>query len=437
MKVLHIGKSDLEGGAARAAFRIHQSLREAGVQSQMLVGNKRSDDPDVHGPTGLASKAWDRVAPYIDAIPLRFSRSANQSPRSPAWVGSAVATRARASDSDVIHLHWICGGLMRPQAVASLAEKPLVWRLADMWPFSGTEHYVGDSVRYREGYTRLNRPPGESGFDADRWAWNRKLRAWRSIRDLTLVAPSRWMARCANESVLFRDRRVEIVPTGQDIHQYRPIRKELARELLGLPKEPQLVLFGAMSPLSEPRKGIRFLEPALSELARAGFRSSCQLVVIGASRASAPCFTLPMPAHYLGRLSDDVALALAYSSADVFLAPSTEENLANTVIESLACGTPVVAFDVGGMSDAVRHKTTGYLAQPFSASDLAHGLAWVLADPGRREALSEAGRTLVESEFSLETQARRYIDLYQDVIAQSRLEQVVERRNRGTVMTGR
>jgi glycosyltransferase involved in cell wall biosynthesis len=137
-------------------------------------------------------------------------------------------------------------------------------------------------------------------------------------------------------------------------------------------------------------------------------------VIFGASQPENPP-EFGFKVHYLGTLNDDLLLALVYSAADVFVQPSTQENLANTVMEAIACGTPCVAFDIGGMPDMIEHQKNGYLAQPYQIDDLARGIAWVLENQERHQKLSYRAREKAEQEFTLEIQARRYWSLFTEI----------------------
>jgi len=195
---------------------------------------------------------------------------------------------------------------------------------------------------------------------------------------------------------------------------YKPTDSKDARQLLNLPSDIPLVLFGAVDSTSNPRKGFDLLLRALNRLEKE-LSANSELVVFGASSPEEGS-ALPLSAHYLGSFSDDVALALLYSAADVFVAPSREDNLPLTVQESLACGTPVVAFDIGGMEDMIEHQSNGYLAKPFDAEDLAHGISWCLSGNDRRAQLSTEARSVAEEQFSSERQAKAYIELYREIL---------------------
>jgi glycosyltransferase involved in cell wall biosynthesis len=190
--------------------------------------------------------------------------------------------------------------------------------------------------------------------------------------------------------------------------------RRLAHDLLKLPQDKHLILFGAMSSTSDARKGFQNLQPTLQGLAARGWIEKAELIVVGATTPlNKP--SMGLRDHYMGYLFDNLSLTLLYSAADVFVAPSMEDNLPNTVMEALACGTPAVAFDIGGMSDMIEHQKNGYLAHPFETDDLAYGLAWVLEDNERRQELSLRARQKVEEEFAIDKVARRYLALYSEI----------------------
>lgn len=412
MRVVHLAYADGGGGAFKAAYRIHHGLASLGVDSTMLVSRRVSSDPTVKDAGTPGGRLWGQAATHLDVAPGRLLRTPQAGYSSLAWVGTGAARRANSMAPDIVQLHWICAGFLRVEALAAITG-PLVWRLADMWPLAGTEHYVGDDVRYRDGYRANTRPPGERGPDLNRWVWKRKRRVYARLRDLTVVTPSRWLARCAGESMLLRGRRIEVIPTGQDLGTFRPIPRIQARSILGLPPEAKLVMTGSMG-LADKRKGVGLLLEALESLRGSGYR----LLLLG--DAPPTPLRLPVEAHWLGRLNDDVSLALAYSSADVFVASSTEENLANTVIEAMACGVPCVAFNVGGMPDIVHPGRNGYLATPFATDDLARGIVSVLEAGADYARLAAEARLTVEREFSAALQARRFAALYEDVLRAGR-----------------
>ncbi|MEQ9625951.1 glycosyltransferase family 4 protein [Coleofasciculus chthonoplastes] len=415
MKVLHLSNSDIGGGAAIAAYRLHGGLQQLSIASQMLVEKKLSNDRTVFAPNNNLSRALSILKPTLDCFPLHFYPGCDHKTLtlSLEWLPEAIAPKIAQLTPDIINLHWICGGFLKIETLAKF-KQPLIWTLHDMWAFTGGCHYNQECDRYTNSCG--NCPILQSGqnWDLSRWVWRRKAKAWKNI-NLTLVTPSHWLANCVSSSSLFQDRRVEVIPNGLDSQQYKPIDKPLARELLKLPQDKQLLLFGAMGSTSDRRKGFHLLQPALKRLSQSGGQDKTELVVFGSSEPN-PQPDFGFKAHYLGQLNDDISLALLYSAADVFVAPSIQDNLPNTVMEAIACGIPCVAFNIGGIPDMIEHQRNGYLAQPYEHDDLANGIAWVLQDKQRWQHLSHRAREKAEQEFTLEIQAQRYFKLYKEIL---------------------
>jgi len=310
--------------------------------------------------------------------------------------------------ADVIHLQWVQGEMMSIADIGRL-QQPVVWTLHDMWGFCGAEHYTED-FRWRDGYLRNNRPSHESGFDLNRWTWRRKMKLWRL--PMHIVTPSHWLADCVRQSVMMRNWPVSVIHNAIDTEAWRPIDKALARRILRLPTDVPLLLFGAIFGTRAPRKGFDLLRNALDHLR--GELPGLELVIVG-QLAPRESMNLGFPIHYTGHLHDDVSLNLFYSAADAVIVPSRQDNLPNSGVEALACGTPVVAFNTGGLPDIVEHEKTGYLARPFDTLDLASGIRWVLDGVERRLSLSTESRKAAVARFSYPVIAEQYLQLYKSV----------------------
>ncbi|MEG4327015.1 glycosyltransferase family 4 protein [Microcoleus sp. herbarium5] len=412
MKVVLLNSSDTEGGAARAAYRLHQGLQGIGVSSQMLVKNKKSGAPNVIcSQNGIGNK-FDKIISTISNSPLRLYPERNRGIFSPEWLPDSLAAQVAKIKPDIINLHWVCGGYMQVESVPKF-NTPLVWTLHDMWPFTGGCHYSEECDRYTKSCGSCPQLHSTKESDLSRWVWQRKAKAWKNI-DLTLVSPSAWLAKCASSSSLFKDYRVEVIPNGIDIQKYKPINSQWAREILNLPKDKQIVLFGGAGGTGDRWKGFNLLVLALQSLSKSGWKDRIELLVFGSSQPENP-IELGFKTHYLGKLADDISLATVYAAADIFVAPSVIDNLPNTVMEAFACGIPSAAFNIGGMPDLIEHCSNGYLAQPYDSEDLARGIAWVLEDPERHQKLCRSARRKVEEKFTLEVQAREYKKLYEEV----------------------
>jgi glycosyltransferase involved in cell wall biosynthesis len=412
MKVLLLNTSDITGGAARAAYRLHQGLQSIGVNSQMLVQEKFSNDKTVTAPSTRLGQSIARTKVAFDALPLKLYRQRQDTTFSLQFIPDRIVSQTAQINPDIINLHWIGEAFLQVETIAKF-NRPLVWSLHDMWTFTGGCHYSQDCDRYTAACGACPQLHSNQDWDLSRWVLKRKAKAWKNA-NLTIVGLSSWLAKCARSSSLFKDLRVELIPNGIDTQRYKPLNRQIARELLNLPQNKQLILFGSLKATSDPRKGFHLLQPALQNLSKSGWQDQIELVVFGASKSDNPT-DFGLPAHYLGTFSDDLSLALLYSAADVFVLPSTQENLANTVMEAIACGTPCVAFNIGGMPDMIEHQKNGYLAQPYDINDLAGGIVWVIENEERQQKLSHRAREKAEQEFTLEIQARRYLSLFTEI----------------------
>lgn len=404
MKVGFLNSTDYQGGAARAAYRIHRAVLAGGIDSTFWVDLKRTGDVTVNG---SASGARKRIRESIGQQLVNWFGPGGSERLSPAIVHSRLPHRLNGTDTDVLHLHWVNDEMLSIADIARFRQ-PILWTLHDMWAFCGAEHYSEDD-RWRNGYTS-----GSGSFDLNRWVWGRKRRHWK--HPLHIVTPSHWLAGLVAESELMKHWPVSVIHNAIDTDSWRPTDQRIARETLGLPSDEPLVVYGADQGTRDPRKGFDLLEDALRQLRGSGLH--LHIAVIGQEATDRGRQDQPEVIH-LGRLQDDLSLKLVYAAADVVVIPSRQDNLPNAGVESMACGTPVVAFSTGGLPDIVDHKETGYLARAFDATDLATGLEWVLdstRSDGKGQGLSKAARKTAEQRFSYETIGAQYIQLYRSLI---------------------
>ncbi len=409
MKVVLLSNDDLKWGAGRAAYRLHQGLRKLEVDSHLLVQTKLSEDETVIAPKTAIAKSLAKIRPTLNSLPLKLYPQFNQGVYSTQWIPDRLVSQVEQFSPDIINLHDITLGYIQIETLAKF-KQPLVWTLHDMWAFTGGCHYSDGCDRYQKSCGACPQLKSNRDWDLSRWVWQRKAKAWKNL-NLTIVALSQWMADCAKKSELFQDLPLEIIANGLDLKKFKPIDKKLAKDLLGLPQDKQIILFGAMNATSDRRKGFQLLYPALKLLNQEQWQDKIQLLIFGASQPQNPP-KFNFPTEYLGKLNDDIALSLVYSAADVFIAPSQEDNLPNTVLESLACGTTCVAFKIGGMPDLIEHQNNGYLAQPFEIEDLVRGIEWILENSERSGQLGDRARKKVETEFNQTIQTQHYLSLF-------------------------
>ncbi|MEW5855830.1 MAG: glycosyltransferase family 4 protein [Cyanobacteriota bacterium] len=417
MKILHLSESD-GGGAGRATLRLHQGLQRLGIDSQILVQFKYSDERTIVSPETTLGKfsAKLKLLEHLDALPLKFYRQRQAGDFSLQWLPDRMASKVAQIAPDVVNLHWVCHGYLAVETIAKL-NQPVVWFLSDMWPFTGGCHYSQECDRYQNSCGACPQLGSQKNGDLSRWVWQRKAKAWKDL-NFSIVTPSTWLAKCVSSSSLFKERQIEVIHPGMDLTQYKPIERQFAREVLNWPQDKQIVLFGALYPNSDRRKGFHLLQPALQSLSKAGWQEKIELRVFGASEPE-NSIDIGLKTSYIGRLQDDTALAIMYAAADVTVVPSIQESFGQTASESLACGTPVVAFNATGLQDIVDHQQNGYLAQPYQIEDLARGIVWVLENKERHQKLCDRARQKAEQKFSMEMQARRYESVYNTVISTS------------------
>lgn len=414
MKILILSAKDVGGGAARAAYRLHQGLLATEIDSQMLVQNKLSDDNTVIAPKSKIQRGIAAIKPALDQLPLALYRNRDSTINiySSQWLPNKIIEKIEQINPDIINLHWVCGGFMPIEALGKL-KKPLVWTLHDMWAFTGGCHYSGECDRYQQSCGICPQLGSDRFWDLSRWNWQRKAKAWKDL-NLTIVTPSKWLANCAQASSLFKDIPIKVIGNGINSGIYQPHPTQLARKILNLPLDKKIILFGALDSTQDKRKGFTLLLAALQTLQKLESLEAVELVIFGASEPLDP-INFGFKANYTGKLSDDVSLSLLYAAADVFVAPSVQDNLPNTILESLFCGTPCAAFNIGGMPDLIEHQQNGYLAQPFLPEDLAQGIHWILADAARYQQLATNSRKKAIADFNLEQQTQQYLRVFNDL----------------------
>ena len=413
MKILYLNGADNEGGASKAAIRLLHGIQELGAEASLQVQRKFCDDPRVKGPESRMARAMGFARPTIEETLFGISPGKVDGPFCAAFLPDGLVQRVTGYAPDLIHLHWVAR-MMRLETLARF-KVPILWTMHDSWAFTGGCYLPDDCTRYREGCGSCPVLRSSRENDLSRRVWNRKQKAWHGL-DLTLIAPSRWMAERARASSLFRDARIEVIPNGLDVNRFKPADKQAARAILSLPRDKKLILFGAKSATSDPNKGFHLLVQALHELAGSSLHhDSIELVVFGSSRPD-PAPELGFRTHYLGWFSDEVSLALLYAAADLFVFPSLQESLGYTAMEAMACGTPCLAFNQGGVPDLIGHGVNGYLARPFEPADLARGITWILDDENRWRELSCNARKKVENDFTIGTVSKRHIDLYNSIV---------------------
>ena len=421
------------GGAAIACLRLLKTLNQTeGIEVTMLVQEKKRDNPKVKAiaETWLQKKlAFERFV--RERLYFKFQEK-NKEVRfafSPANSGIDISEHPLVQEAEIIHLHWINFGFLSLKSLEKLFKlnKPIVWTLHDMWAFTGGCHHSGDCENYQFSCGNclqyLNNP---SPNDLSNKVWqrknailNRSLRL-RSKHDITIIGCSQWLSNRAKKSSLFKDFLVKSIPNPLDTNLFSPQKKAEARIKLGLPIDKKLILFVAAK-VSVIWKGFSYFQEALEILKTQHIdHQEIELVILGESDVEI-IQKLPFKVHSLGRISDVNQIVSVYSAADVFVTSSIQENLPNTIMEAMACGTPAVGFEVGGIPEMIESykngmppngmSPNGFLAKYKSAESLAKGMKWVLFDANYDE-LSKNARQKVMDDYSEKVVLEQYLEVY-------------------------
>lgn len=402
MRVIHISTTDY-GGAYRAAANISHSMQLAGVESNLLVRDRLGGEEVSES----LDRPWKRIFSKVkNAGNLLLS----QGDIVVDLFGTDLLNHPLLKQADVIVLHWV-NSFVSYGVLEKLLKsgRPVIWVMHDMWPFTGGCHYDRECGGYRQACAACQAAPGKKGQWAARFGFSQKSRIFSEYA-FTFVGPSRWITECARESALTKRQECICIPNPVDTSLYKPLAKQPLREHYQLPQQKKLILFGAMI-ASDMRKGFDLLLEAVSRLGREEYA-----VCIFGSAEKLSYDTLGLEVFSLGRIETQEEMADVYNLADVFVIPSRQENLSNSVTEALACGIPVAAFAVGGMGDMIEHKRNGYLAKPFVTEDLADGIEYCCRHTA---AMKKDCTASVSERFSPRRVGQQYSDLCRRLTGQS------------------
>jgi len=425
LKVAIISTKDIKGGAARATYRLHLGLQQAGHDSCMVVRQKQSHDDAVFSTdAAFADQPTDRQSlAAIQHIFINLVRSeASNTLFSLPYPGVDLTQFTPVLEADLLHLHWTTEfqSLATLQGLLRLG-KPIVWTLHDCSAFTGGCHYPAGCDRYQKHTLNpcqqcpqlLTNP-----FDLAARILQDKLEAFHQT-SLTIVTPSQWLADCVRQSYLFQHHPVKVIPYGLETDEFQALPKAEAKERVGLPKEAIAILIGANDG-NEKRKGFSLLFAALQRCIEAPqfqeWVEAGRIMLLSFGEPSAELESLPLPVRSFGQVATNEQLCDLYAAADLFVLPSLEDNLPNTMLEAMSCGTPVVAFAAGGMLDAVVHDETGLLVPAGDLAALADAILKLVFEPHTRQQFGMAARHRVETQYPLQLQAERYGALYHELL---------------------
>jgi len=414
--VLHINISDAGGGVGKAAYRLHKSLNAVGCDSWMLVDTKLTEDPKVLSSCNAIHRLYSKIRSRADKFPCALCNTGHWEYASFNYLPNPFVKQAwKRIRPRLLHLHWLGDGYMPIHYFPQFASVPTVATLHGRWLFNGAQHLHSDqSKRFREGFCKDNRDNMDGGLDLDRWVWNRKMRYFKNNPFEVLVL-SNWMKRDAQNSVLLGKRPIHLIPNGLDLSVYYPYDTVEARNHFNLPQGKPLVLFGANFATQDRNKGFHDFVEAMKIL-ELEQDPSFEVVVFGSDR---PSGALPYRTHthFLGYLRNEGDLVKAYSACNCFVLPSHQDNLPNTVMEAMACGTPCIAYDVGGVSDMVENRRNGFLVTPRDVKQLAFRISQMVSfNKSTHFLFSTQALEKIQKDFSEKLQIQRMIELYEGVI---------------------
>ncbi len=419
MRILMLNTHASVGGAATAMFRLHRGLRQQGHDSHIIARLNSEGIREAHQIQDLVEGRFSQPELLLDMIGRHASEKLGV-PYSKHRSTKHLLRSKLVAEADIIHLHNLHGDYFNYNQLPSLTQiKPTVWTLHDMWALTGHCAYSFECERWKSGChdCPLLVEPGRSMVeprptltDRTRSIWNLKRNVYKNSQ-IHVVAPSTWLFELVNQGILSNAASIHHIPYGIDLSTFRPRSQAKARWALDIPQDDKVILFVAEH-LSNGRKGYQFLKEALAKITNS---KDITLAIVGSGAVDDEDLGR-FNTRKLGRISDESLFNLAFCFADLFLFPSLADNLPLVVLEALASGTPIIAFDVGGVPDMVRHMETGYLAKYRDSEDLARGVELLLGDMSRLRFMAERCREVAESEYALNLQVERYVEVYKKAI---------------------
>lgn len=418
MRVLIVNTSEKTGGAAVAANRLMEALKNNGVKAKMLVRDKETEQITVVGLHGSwlhqVYFLWERLVIFCH---LHFRRE-HLFDIDIANAGVDITKLREFKEADIIHLSWINQGMLSLKSVKKIIKsgKPIVWTMHDAWAATAICHYTRGCEWFttRCADCRLL-PNGGGDNDLAAKVWRRKKKLFNDC-GIHFVTCSRWLEGEAKRSALLQGQYITSIPNPIDTHVFRPIDKKEALQRAGLPEGKRIILFVSQR-VTTKRKGMHFLVEAIEKMvaAKPETKESTILAILG-GHAEEMVGQLALPVFPLGYVNDERKIVAVYNAADVFVLPSMEDNLPNTIMEAMACGVPCVGFRIGGIPEMIDHQKNGYLAQAGNADDLATGISWTIYTADH-EQLSKSAIHKVATCYSQQTVALKYIEVYNHALA--------------------
>jgi len=376
IKVVQLQYSSASAG--RAALRLHTAFLETSIGSGILSLRSDINDTDEIKHLGRNSK----ISAWLDnKLQLYLTRNNYKHFGAYAFpfLGTNVSRLDQIKKADIIYLHWVQGGFLNLSNIEQLAKlgKPIIFFMHDMWSITGGCHHSFTCEKYKTRCFDCQMFPKSKIIDWPALEFNKKLKFYSKYSNLYFVSPSEWLYRCTKQALLTKNKPVYYIPNIINNKLYKPFDKNIARHILNLDVNETIIAFGAVS-VDSPYKGWAYLQKALEILHESQSIRKISILIFGSQYNKKIADAIPFKVRFMGYLSDEYSMSLVYNAADVFIAPSIAETFGFVILESLCCGTPVVAFEVGGIPDLIKHKENGYLAKYKDAEDIANGIKFCL-----------------------------------------------------------
>ncbi len=408
MNVLHIVGASMQGGAAKATYRIHKSLKKIGIKSKILVYESQLGDKDVITiPKTIKNRLFYIVRQLLECLIFKFYPKRKSVVLHTGLFGFDVTVLDEYKKADIINLHWINANFLSIKSLGKF-DKPIVWTMHNVWPITGVCDHPIDCTNYKRGCGNCEQLGSNSNYDLSKLIFNKKKRL---IPDHTkLVGVSSWLSQIAKESHLFKSFDIRTIANTIDSDDFFPINKSVAKKILNIKTNKKVISVGSTK-LTDLYKGFNKFIESLNELDKDKYF----LCFFGKVDDNSLYDGFGFEYKDFGYLHDNISLRLLYSASNVFVAPSTAESWGQTFAESMACGTPVVCFDATGQKDIVDHKVNGYRAIPYEAKDLANGIEWVINSPNYDDLCKNAINKITKA-FNNEIIANQYLELYKSLL---------------------
>ena len=459
MRILQISTNDIGGGAEKVAWNLFRGYRERGYQSWLAVGTKRGDDPAVLqiprvNSAGVWNSYWDQLQRRLEPCQSggKFVSRAQTVLRMLANPRHELQSRFGLEDfefpgacqvfqlpphrPDIVHCHNLHGGYFDPRIISPLSRRvPVVFTLHDAWLLSGHCAHSFDCERWKSGCGRcpdLTIYPA-IGRDATAWNWRRKKRIYAKSR-LHVATPCNWLMQKVNDSMLSQAvKQARVIPYGTDLNVFKPGSKPDSRILLDLPLEADILIFTANRIRKNVFKDYRTMRSAIAQLAERRLQRPLVFIALGEDAPGERIGSAEI--RFVPYQSDPAVVARYYQASDIYIHSAKADTFPNTVLEALACGTPVVATAVGGIPEQVKSlrtvdcqsgaaqpkaydlsEATGLLVAPGDANMMAVSIGRILDDDTMRRCLGENAAKDARTRFDLQREVSNYLSWYEELL---------------------